>query len=290
MLYNLIEPKTISLRLKGSLILYITHVKLIAHCASAIWLQAMSTPIHLVPPPPPPLGTPAQYSLPSPVRHFAYLHSVQEGRRDRGDVVRGGNKQDLRTGREWYDPLNRALSRTTTPQPSHQIRGGENVCPNGLGSSQRGEGLKWRTALSIEGTQTGEPHHLACIPYLLAKGRTEYSGNWRQTLRTKGTSPQAGHNICVLNRVQVLSRQVNPPTSPSPLPSLPPSRCCPSGPGPPKPDQTNRRLLKFFIQQTAWVYTKKNQGRSSRFQLCDAGVLVENPSHIRTPTGRKVST
>ena len=104
--------------------------------ASAIWLQAMNSALQSIvlcpplspsprPPPPPPLGTPAQYSLPPPVSQFAHLHSVQEGRRDRGDVVRGGNKQDLRTGREWYDPLlNRALLRTTTPQPSHQIKGG----------------------------------------------------------------------------------------------------------------------------------------------------------------------
>ena len=37
-----------------------------------------------------------------------------------------------------------------------------------------------------------------------------------------------------------------------------------------------------MIQQTARVRTKKNQGRSSGFQLCNAGFLLENPSHWET--------
>ena len=50
--------------------------------------------------------------------------------------------------------------------------------------------------------------------------------------------------------------------------------------------------MKFFIsiQQAAWVWTTRNQGRSSGFQLCTAGVFLENPSHIQKQTGGKVST
>ena len=45
-----------------------------------------------------------------------------------------------------------------------------------------------------------------------------------------------------------------------------------------------------MIQQTARVWTEKNQDRSSGFQSCNAGVLIENPSHIQEKTGRKIST
>ena len=55
------------------------------------------------------------------------------------------------------------------------------------------------------------------------------------------------------------------------------------------PDEWNSSSW-LMIQQAAWVWTNRNQGRLSGFQLYNAGVLVENPSHIQKQTGRKVST
>ena len=72
------------------------------------------------------------------------------------------------------------------------------------------------------------------------------------------------------------------------------NRECQPWPGSSKPDWTNPGLVKFFISiydpASCTSLNVGNQGCSSGFQLCNAGVLVENSSHIQKQTSRKVST